>query len=97
MAGDLSWIEKLVARTVFGTDFEGTYEQSVEMLQKAITLDPANIYAYYELGRTFRSLEQNEDALKAYRTVLAMEAQSLREQKLQEEVEGRIKTELVTG
>jgi tetratricopeptide (TPR) repeat protein len=97
MAGDLSWIEKLVARTVFGTDFEGTYEQSVEMLQKAIALDPANIYAYYELGRTFRSLEQNEDALKAYRTVLAMTAHSLREQKLQEEVEGRIKTELVTG
>ncbi len=91
MAGDLSWFEKLVAKTVFGTDFEGTYEQSVEMLEKAIRLDPANIYAYYELGRTFRSMERGEDAKGAFQAVLAMKAQSLREQKLQEEVDRRMK------
>lgn len=90
MAGELSWFEKLVARTVFGTDFEGSYEQSVEMLQKSIQLDPGNIFAYYELGRTFHSMERDDDARGAYGTVLAMKAQSLREQRLQEEITRRM-------
>jgi tetratricopeptide (TPR) repeat protein len=91
MAGDLSWFEKLVARTVFGTDFDGTYEQSVEMLRKSIELDPKNIFAYYELGRTFNSMNDDEHARTAYQTVLSMSAQSLRERNLQDEVNRRLK------
>jgi tetratricopeptide (TPR) repeat protein len=90
MAGDLSWFEKVVARTVFGTDFEGTFEQSVEMLQKSIELDPTNIFAYYELGRTYGAMERDTDAIQAYQSVLAMQPQCLREQQLQLEVEHRI-------
>jgi len=90
MAGDLSWFEKVVARTVFGTDFEGTFEQSVEMLQKSIQLDPTNIYAHYELGRTFGAMEREKDAIQAYQHVLAMQPQCLREQRLRLEVEHRI-------
>jgi len=90
MAGDLSWFEKVVARTVFGTDFEGTFEQSVEMLQKSIQLDPTNIYAHYELGRTFAAMERDNDAIQAYQHVLAMQPQCLREQRLQLEVEHRM-------
>ena len=97
MAGDLSWLEKLVARTVFGTDFEGTYEESVEMLQKSIELDPGNIFAYYELGRTYRTMEQDEEALRAYDSVLSMDPQSLREQELQQEVNRRIKRPSTKG
>ena len=90
MAGDLSWFEKAVARTIFGTDFEGTFEQSVEMLQKSIELDPRNIYAYYELGRTYGIMEHKDEAIRTYQAVLAMHPQSLREQRLQLEVEHRI-------
>jgi len=90
MAGDLSWFEKVVARTVFGTDFEGTFEQSVEMLRKSIELDPTNIYAYYELGRTYGAMEHEDEAIRTYQAVLAMHPQSLREQRLQLEVEHRI-------
>jgi tetratricopeptide (TPR) repeat protein len=97
MAGDLSWFEKTVARAVFGTDFQGTYDQSVEMLQKSLALDPDNIYAYYELGRTFDAMERDGDALKAYHTVLSMSPHCLREQRLQEEVDGLLKKDSAQG
>ena len=46
----------------------GHYEQAVDELQAALTLDPSNIEAYRELGRAFDALN---DPVQAEKTLLA--------------------------
>ena len=60
------------------------------MLQKSVELDANNMFAYYELGRTYHAMELENEALGAYQAVLSISPQSLRELKLQEEIEHRI-------
>lgn len=53
---EVSWIQRLVANTLFGGLPKGSYESSAELLRTAVELDPRIPLAQFELGRTlFRS------------------------------------------
>lgn len=49
---EVSWVQRLVANTLFGGLPEGSYRRSAELLQKAVDLDPSIPLARFELGRT---------------------------------------------
>jgi len=53
---EVSWIQRLVANTLFGGLPAGSYERSAELLRQAVALDPSIPLGRFELGRTlFRS------------------------------------------
>lgn len=49
---EVSWLQRLVANTLFGGLPRGSYELSEQFLRKAIELDPRAPLAQFELGRT---------------------------------------------
>jgi len=49
---EVSWLQRLVANTLFGGLPRGSYELSEEILRKAIAMDPGIPLAQFELGRT---------------------------------------------
>ncbi len=89
-AAGLSWFEKILVKAVFGESFEGTYEESARLLKRAVDLDDENLFAYYELARTYEELDNKEEALSLYQKSLTLPPQSLRELSLQEDIDRRI-------
>ena len=64
---DLSWFERMFANTFFGDVPDGTFEQSVDMLKKALNIDPWTIVASYQLALTYRAMgnkDKEEKLLK---------------------------------
>ena len=62
---DLSWIERTFADTFFGDVPEGSFEQSIQMLKKALNIKPKTIVASYQLALTYKAMgdEQKEKHL----------------------------------
>lgn len=79
-AARLKWYERVVANVVFGGSLPGTIEDSQRVLERAIALDPTDIFAHVELARTHRFLENHERAAELLRAALTLEPRSQREQ-----------------
>jgi lipoprotein NlpI len=56
---------------------KGKNKEAIELVSKAIKLDPKNFDAYYTLGSAHYSLRQNEEAVKAYREVIKLNPKSV--------------------
>jgi tetratricopeptide (TPR) repeat protein len=52
--GNLNFAERLFANTFFGGVPEGSFEESVKMLEKALLYEPNTIVAAYQLSKTYR-------------------------------------------
>jgi tetratricopeptide (TPR) repeat protein len=78
----LSWFEHMIARIVFGGDLKGSYDKSIDLLQKALKYDPNNMYAYFELSRTYDAMDEKQDAIAALEKATALPVHSEREQLL---------------
>lgn len=59
---ELNWVQRTLARTLFGGLPDGSYERSEELLRRAVALDPAMPLGYFELGRTLYRSGRREDA-----------------------------------
>ncbi len=68
-AAKLNWFEKLFANTFFGSVPEGTFEQSLEMLNKALKLEPKAIVITYELAKTYRAMGNKSEEIKLLRKI----------------------------
>lgn len=69
---ELNWFLKQFAKTLLGGLPDGSLEDSKDMLQKAISLDPEIIYSHYELARTYESMNKYNDAIDEYRKVIEL-------------------------
>lgn len=69
---DLSWVERQLAKVLFGGVPEGSYEKSVDHLKKAIALEPGILRNYYELGRTYDAMDEEAAAARAFKRALTM-------------------------
>jgi Flp pilus assembly protein TadD len=52
------------------------FQDAVNCFEKTVVLDPASVKAEDNLGLAYEGLNRTEDAIKAYRTALALEANS---------------------
>jgi tetratricopeptide (TPR) repeat protein len=62
---DLSWFERMFANTFFGKVPDGSFEESVQMLNKALKIKPNTIVASFQLALTYKAMgeEQKEKNL----------------------------------
>jgi tetratricopeptide (TPR) repeat protein len=89
-ASRLSWLERAIARIVFGEDISGSVQKAEMYLKKAVRCDPSNSAAYFELGRTYLEMGDREHAKEAFRCVVALKPQSLRDLVQQQETQRRL-------
>jgi tetratricopeptide (TPR) repeat protein len=85
VGAQLSWLEKGFVRIIFGEDLSGSLEASERFLQDALRYDPENVFAYYELSRTYQALGDTAQAAASLRRVVALEPRNLREKCQQDE------------
>jgi tetratricopeptide (TPR) repeat protein len=69
----LSWIERLVAKTLFGGLPPASLVKSEEYLRKAVRADPESAFAAFELGQTLEALDRREEARDVYERLLGLE------------------------
>lgn len=78
-AARLKWYERVIANVVFGGSLPGTIEDSEQALKRALEINPNDIFAHFELARTYHFLEENEKATKLLEQSLTIQPRSFRE------------------
>jgi tetratricopeptide (TPR) repeat protein len=86
-AAKLKWYERVIANVVFGGSLPGTIEDSEQVLLRALELNPNDIFAHFELARTYHFLEENEKATKLLEQSLTIQPRSFREMDQQQMAE----------
>jgi tetratricopeptide (TPR) repeat protein len=69
----LSWIERLLAKAVYGGIPKGSIEKSEQYLKRAIAVDSAAVFPNYSLAVTYRRMKKKEEAAKQLEYVLTLE------------------------
>jgi tetratricopeptide (TPR) repeat protein len=85
VGAQLSWIEKSIVRVVFGENLSGTLAASEQNLKTAISYDPANSFAYYELSLTYQAMGDTAQAAASLRRVIELQPKNLREKYQQDD------------
>ena len=67
-----NWFSKSFAKAFLGGLPDGTNRDSERMLLKAIELDPRNIYARYELAKTYKKMGRKDRAVQYLKKVIEM-------------------------
>lgn len=86
----LSWIERLVARTLYGGLPKGSIEESVEFLQKAIEVDSTALFPNYSLAVTYSRMKNADAALVQFEKVLRLHAGNSEEARYQVDAAARL-------
>ncbi|HAV23932.1 MAG TPA: hypothetical protein DCX46_10645 [Bacteroidetes bacterium] len=89
-ASRLKWWERTLVNTILGKDFEGTIEQSEAAIRKAISLEPRNPYAWYELCWILRSSQRTDGAIAALKTVITIPPTNERERQQVQDAERQL-------
>ena len=79
-SAQLSWLERTIARVIFGEELHGSFQASEEFLAQAVKYEPANSYAYYERYWTYLAEGRKDAAAESLKRVLAIPARSQREE-----------------
>lgn len=64
---DVSWIERKLANIFLGGLPDGSFEQSVWHLKKAIAIAPTVLRHRFELGKTYMAMDRERDAAESFR------------------------------
>jgi tetratricopeptide (TPR) repeat protein len=91
----LNWLERGIVRIIFGEDLSGTYQTAKQELYKALSFDPSNSFAYYELYWTYKAMGDAYHGADALKHVLTIVPKNLRE-KHQQDV-ARSELAMLTG
>ena len=78
-AAGLTWYQKIFAKTFLGGVPEGTYQESIEMFDKALSLDSNLIVADYQLSKTYGNMGEKNKELKLLKKVLTMQVRNFRD------------------
>jgi tetratricopeptide (TPR) repeat protein len=82
----LGWFERTFANAFFGGVPDGSFEDSEKMFKKALAINPKIIVATYQLGKTYRAMERDEEAKALFKKVLTMENMDFRDKYTKEKV-----------
>jgi Regulator of microtubule dynamics protein 1-3 len=88
---DLSWIERIFANTFFGNVPEGTFNESIEMLNKALQVKPNTIVATFQLSRTYKSMGDKDDEIILLKKLLTYPQKNFRDKFAIKKAERRLK------
>jgi len=88
---DLSWFEKLFANTFFGSVPEGTFEESVQMLTKALELYPNTIVAGFQLALTYEAMGEKERETDLLKKLLTYPEKNFRDKFAKIKAERKLK------
>jgi tetratricopeptide (TPR) repeat protein len=77
--GNLSFFERLFANTFFGDVPEGSFEESIEMFNKALKILPETIVPTFGLARTYRYMGDEEKEKEMLKKVLTYKIQNFRD------------------
>lgn len=89
--GSLNWFEKLFANTFFGDLPEGSLEESLKLLNKALELQPNMIVAYYQLARVYREMDETKKEIEMLKTVMRLSKRDYRDDYAKIRSENRLK------
>ena len=78
----LSWVEKLFANTFFGKLPDGNYDESIQMFDKALEINPDIIITQYQLSKTYRQLGNEKKEIECLRQVLKLPQSNFRDKYL---------------
>lgn len=81
---------KMLAKTLLGGLPDGTNEDALRELTKAIELDANDLYATYELARTYRILDRRDEERAALEKVLALPVTAERDARLKKQAADRL-------
>ncbi|HEX7125933.1 MAG TPA: hypothetical protein VF406_09155 [Thermodesulfobacteriota bacterium] len=81
---------KMLARTLLGGLPDGTNEDALRELGKAVELDPNDLFATYELARTYRIMDRRDEERAALEKVLALPVATERDARLRRQAEARL-------
>jgi tetratricopeptide (TPR) repeat protein len=84
-AAKLNWLERTIARIVFGEELNGSFTTAERFLKKAIALDPENATAYFELGWTYLAMDDKRSAIAAFKRVCSINPRNSRDKIQQDE------------
>jgi tetratricopeptide (TPR) repeat protein len=70
--GALNWFERLFANTFFGDVPEGSFEDSENMMLKALELQPGLVIAAFHLSLTYKEMGEEEKEIEMLKKVLEM-------------------------
>jgi tetratricopeptide (TPR) repeat protein len=76
---DLSWLERAFANTFFGDVPEGSFEESVKMLKKALEIEPNTIIASFQLALTYGKMGQEEKQKEILKKMLSYKDRNFRD------------------
>lgn len=86
----LSWLERFFANTFFGDVPDGTYEDSERMFKKALQLRPDMVIALYQLSKTYRELDRENDERKLLNKLLSLKNENFRDVFAKEKAKRRL-------
>ncbi|MGH7888916.1 MAG: tetratricopeptide repeat protein, partial [Thermodesulfobacteriota bacterium] len=69
---NLNWALKVFAKTLFGGLPNGTDEDSVKTLQKAVQLNPQVIHTHFELAKTYDAMGEEDKVAGELKEILAL-------------------------
>lgn len=76
---DLNWFERMFANTFFGNVPEGTFEESLDMLNKALKVEPNTIIASFQLSLTYKAMGDNEKETDLLKKLLTYQQKNFRD------------------
>ena len=76
---NLGFFEKLFANTFLGDVPEGSFEESVKMFKKALTIYPQTIVATYGLSKTYKYMGEEEKEKELLEKVLTYKIKNFRD------------------
>ena len=75
-AASSSWMERMLAQTLFGRVPEGTRENSVQLLRKAVEIDPNLHVAQFELALSLIAIGRPDEAMHHLKVAESLPAQT---------------------
>lgn len=76
---NLGFFERLFANAFFGDVPDGSFEESIEMFNKALTIIPESIVPAYQLSKTYAYMGEDEKEEEMLRKVLDYEIDNFRD------------------
>ncbi len=82
----VGWLERQLVRLIFNTDLRGSLQNSEASLWKALSIEPMNLFAYYELYWTFIASGNVRKARSMLEQLLTIPARTMREKKVHDTI-----------
>ncbi len=87
---DLGFFERLFANTFLGDVPEGSFEESLKMLNKALTILPDTIIPTYQIAKTYRYMGKEEKEKEFLQKVIKYKIQNFRDVFTKEKAKRRL-------